>query len=321
MKATVEPLTDKQKIATSSGIPIKRILVAIDGSESADNAMQIAAEIAQKYSAEIDLIHVGPVSSGEVSSEDLDPLRTLQHKVSTSRNESKASSIRNSSEDMLATRLKVLQDKQMKSRAIIIPSNEVLAGEEIVKQCNAGEYDLVSLGSRGLGRARSFLLGSVSKKVVSEAKHSVIISKTSIDSVKRILLAYDGSDGSKSALRLVADLAKKFKAVVNVICVISEPMLTAELDVRAAVDRLDREMKYYGNQARSTLIELGVACEESKVVGSEKISTAISKEAEEGLYDIVAMGTRGWGRARTMLLGSVAMGILDSSKSNVLVVK
>ena len=100
------------------------------------------------------------------------------------------------------------------------------------------------MGSRGLGRARSFLLGSVSKKVVSEAKHSVIISKTSIDSVKRILLAYDGSDGSKSALRLVDDLAKKFKAVVNVICVISEPMLTAELDVRAAVDRLDIYIKY-----------------------------------------------------------------------------
>lgn len=321
MEAPLEPQTDTQKITTSSGIPIKRILVAIDGSESADNAMQIAIQIAHKYSAEIDLIHVGLESSGQLTSEGIDQKGTIQHNISTPRDESKATSIRSSSEDMLATRLKSLQDRQIKSRAISIPSNEALAGEEIVKHCNAGEYELIALGSRGLGRARSFFLGSVSKKVVSEAKRSVIISKTSIDSIKRILLAYDGSDGSKNALRMIADLAKKFNAVVNVICVISEPMLTAELNVRAAVDRLDKEMKYYGNQAKSTLEELGVACEESKVVGSEKISVAISKEAEEGQYDIVALGTRGWGRARTLLLGSVAMGVLDSSKANVLVVK
>lgn len=321
MEVTVEGQPDTQKIATSSGSPIKRMLVAIDGSESADNAMQIAAQIAQKYSAEIDLIHVGLESSSQVTNNDLDQQGEIQLNVSASRDESKATSIRNSSEDMLATRLKILQDKKIKANSISIPSNEALAGEEIVKQCNVGDYDLVALGSRGLGRARSFFLGSVSKKVVTEAKRSVLISKTPIDSIKRILLAYDGSDGSKSALRLVADLAKRFKAIVNVICVISEPMLTAELNVRAAVERLDKEMNYYGNQAKSTLMELGAACEQSKVVGSEKISTAISKEAEDGLYEIVAMGTRGWGRARTMLLGSVAIGVLDSSKANVLVVK
>lgn len=321
MEVPLEPLTNTRNTATSTRIPIKRILVAIDGSESADNAMRIAGLVSQKYSAEIDLIHVGLERSNQATNEDREPDRAMQVNVSTSRDESKVVSIRDPSDEILTLRLKILRDKKIKSDAISILSNEALAGEEIVKQCNIGEYDLVALGSRGLGRARSFFLGSVSKKVASEVKLSVLISKTSTDLIKRILLAYDGSDGSKSALRIVADLAKKFNAIVNVISVISEPMLTAEIDVRAAVERLDKEMKYYGDQAKSTLAELGVTCENSKVVGSEKISNAISKEAEEGLYDIVAMGTRGWGKARTMLLGSVAMGVLDSSKANVLVVK
>lgn len=304
---------------TPSVAPIGRILVAIDGSQSADNALQIAAQIAQKYSSEIDLIHVGALSTVEQSSREF--TSGGQENALSTKDESGEISVSIHEDELLSERKKTLESKGIKTREISVPSNESLAGEEIVKQSKAGEYNLVALGSRGLGRARSFFLGSVSKKVVNESKCSVLVSKTGLESIRRILLAYDGSDDSKRALVIVGDLAKKFGGVVNVIGVISEPMVTAEIDVRGAIDRLDKEMNYYGDQAKSMLRELGANCEEAKVVGAEKISSAISKEAEEGFYDIVAMGSRGWGRARTLLLGSVAMGVLDSSKANVLIVK
>ena len=38
-------------------------------------------------------------------------------------------------------------------------------------------YDLISMGCRGLGGAKAWLLGSVSQKVVSESKCPVLISK------------------------------------------------------------------------------------------------------------------------------------------------
>lgn len=38
-------------------------------------------------------------------------------------------------------------------------------------------YDLITMGCRGLGEAKAWLLGSVSQKVVSESKCPVLISK------------------------------------------------------------------------------------------------------------------------------------------------
>ena len=46
---------------------------------------------------------------------------------------------------------------------------------EILKAWQNGKFDLVILGSRGLGTAERFLLGSISDDVSSNAKCSVLI--------------------------------------------------------------------------------------------------------------------------------------------------
>jgi nucleotide-binding universal stress UspA family protein len=42
--------------------------------------------------------------------------------------------------------------------------------EDILEEAQAGAYDTVVLGRRGLGLAKSLLLGSVTQKVVDHAK-------------------------------------------------------------------------------------------------------------------------------------------------------
>jgi nucleotide-binding universal stress UspA family protein len=49
--------------------------------------------------------------------------------------------------------------------------------EEILKRVEAGEHDLVVVGSRGLGRAGSFLLGSVSRAVLAGSPVPVLIAR------------------------------------------------------------------------------------------------------------------------------------------------
>ncbi len=59
-------------------------------------------------------------------------------------------------------------------------STLVLAGrpsDRIVDTAKEGDFDLIVMGSRGLGGAKEFFLGSVADRVASEAKTTVVIVK------------------------------------------------------------------------------------------------------------------------------------------------
>ncbi len=51
------------------------------------------------------------------------------------------------------------------------------------------------------------------------------------------------------------------------------------------------------------------------------MALALASEAEKGSYDIVVVGSRGQGRLKSLFLGSVASGIANSSKTNVLIIR
>ncbi|MGI0083807.1 MAG: universal stress protein [Nitrososphaerales archaeon] len=47
----------------------------------------------------------------------------------------------------------------------------------------------------------------------------------------------------------------------------------------------------------------------------------MTAQAEKGEYDLIVVGSRGYGRLRSLFLGSVASSVADSSKTNVLIVR
>ncbi len=304
---------------------IKMILAAIDGSRNSDDALHLAAQIAQRFSAQVDLVHVHSMPAELVgmpaSGSALHPL-TPQTKSSTVEQRELARTLILEDEAMLLDRKKWLQGRQIRSEEISVSLEKSSSiGDEIARVCKEGNYDFVALGNRGQSGVRSFFLGSVSKKVASDASCSVLISKNSNEQIQRILLAYDGSPGSKKALMMAAALARRFGAVVNVVSAISNRMLSSEVVVSTAVEAMEEEMRYYGNEAKSKLNELGVNSEEPKILGSIEISKAIAEEAGNGFYDLVVLGNRGWGKARYFFLGSTASGVVDLSRTNVLIVK
>jgi nucleotide-binding universal stress UspA family protein len=124
------------------------ILVALDGSPSARRALTEAADLARAQNSKLTLITVAPPIShfmtlGGVSS---DRMRGELERWAES----------------------VLREADA-SLPGDVPARRVQrtghVGEEIVKELDRGRYDLVVLGSRGLGRARSNLLGSVTSYV------------------------------------------------------------------------------------------------------------------------------------------------------------
>jgi nucleotide-binding universal stress UspA family protein len=122
-----------------------RILVGVDGSDNSTWALMEAISIAKKFSGHVKVITVYK---------------------------------RGCIDEATKTQLKV---KQLLGEEEIDSSLESILGSNpsraLVDTAKAENFDLIVVGSRGLGNAAAFLLGSVSKQVVSKASCDVLVVK------------------------------------------------------------------------------------------------------------------------------------------------
>ena len=58
-----------------------------------------------------------------------------------------------------------------------------------------------------------------------------------------------------------------------------------------------------------------------RLLDNTNVALALVDEAEKGSYDIIVVGSRGRGRLKSLFLGSVAYGVANNSKNNVLIVR
>jgi len=122
-----------------------KILVGLDGSDYSTWALMEAISIAKKFSGHITVITVYKRGS----------------KDSATKTQLKAKQL--------------LEEEKIDSRlSSILGSNPSRA---LVDAAENEKFDLIVVGSRGLGSAASFILGSVSKQVVLKANCDVLVVK------------------------------------------------------------------------------------------------------------------------------------------------
>ncbi len=131
---------------------MKRILLAYDGSEPAKRALDQVAEFASAFKAEVSVVSVVPARPGPVP---LDPWddRGVHDKA-------------------LVEARKLLKDKGIEPR-LLEPSGDPARTIEHI--ADEGGYDMVVVGSRGLGALGRLLEGSVSEHVATHARRTVVV--------------------------------------------------------------------------------------------------------------------------------------------------
>jgi nucleotide-binding universal stress UspA family protein len=151
-------------------IMLNKILVPIDGSEHSDKALNYALDLAEKYSAEIVLLSVAqPFVATE-------PMYVTQPMMPPESTIVYVKGIETAHEKMLAEAL----EKAKEIRPSIKISKLLVDGrpaDRIVEIAKEEKFDLIVMGSRGLGGIKEFFLGSVSDRVADQAPCPVLIVK------------------------------------------------------------------------------------------------------------------------------------------------
>ena len=174
---------------------MQRILVALDGSEHSDKALDLASDIAAKYGAELVLLHVmsdEPLTNGErylAETEYVDDLlSSLQAPVMDSGDPRQraervlryygdvARRFRQAIGDRLMSRARdrARQKGVQTMQAVLEDGNPA---DTILRVAKRLQVDMIFLGSRGLSDAKGLLMGSVSHKVAHLAECTCVTVK------------------------------------------------------------------------------------------------------------------------------------------------
>lgn len=140
----------------------KRILVAVDGSENSDRALIEARKQGDKFGAEVTILTVLDQSFG-LHYANAKPSKTKDNK--TREEAGKA---------IVDEALTFFDDFEGEVMTTVRNGS---AADEILEELEFGEFDLLIMGSRGLGVFSRTFLGSVSNKVLHHTKTNVLIIK------------------------------------------------------------------------------------------------------------------------------------------------
>jgi nucleotide-binding universal stress UspA family protein len=140
--------------------------------------------------------------------------------------------------------------------------------------------------------------------------------------IKKILIATDGSEYTKSAVDYGIDLAKNTEAKLYTVYIIDTAAF-ASIPMDAAWESMYELLKQEGDEATRYVAERaeneGLSIERQTIEGHP--AEEIIKFAEKNSINLIVMGTLGKSGLDRFLLGSVAEKVVRNSKIPVLVVR
>ncbi|TMA10060.1 MAG: universal stress protein [Deltaproteobacteria bacterium] len=137
---------------------------------------------------------------------------------------------------------------------------------------------------------------------------------------KKILLAYDGSDGAKLALERVAELAKVTKTELHMLAVGRIPEYA---ETMSEVEEAREQAKNFYSKIMEDAVESLRQRElEAKVhIDFGKPGDVILRIAEDLIVDLIVLGTKPHSALRRRFLGATVDKVVDHALCSVLVVR
>ncbi len=137
------------------------ILIPVDGSEQALRALDVACDLATKYGATLRLVHAYGAISTSTTMGATDIESAITPRVEAGQ----------------AVLDQALERVKGCAPTITTELREAPAAEAILEEADTHHCDLIVMGTRGLGQLQGLLVGSVSQKIVQQAKCPVLLTR------------------------------------------------------------------------------------------------------------------------------------------------
>src|SRR6185295_11770755 len=311
-----------------------RILIGYDGSESADAALDDLrwAGLAREVEALIVSVSDGLVDPSS-------SIADIAGRAATSRRVTSAIEL---VREQTALALKEAKEFAAKARESVLssfPGWKVkavgLAGSpsaELINKADEWKVDLVIVGSQGRSALGRFILGSVSKKVVTDSHHSVRVTrgrvKQSVDLPPKIMIGVDGSPEAEHAVRAVGMRVWPEGTEVRIIAVddgtsparISSVLPTAAAMISSRNEKVSEEARMMVEWAENELRAIGLRV--SVAIEKGDPQRVLIEEARKWDADSIFVGGRKFsGTIERFRLGSVSTALVTKAHCSVEVVR
>ncbi len=287
----------------------KRILVPTDFSPSANRALPLAKKIAERFDAEIHLLHVRVLlDDPHVDSQTLDKIERVL------------------SDWEPATRL-ALEEAGMDGLSPIHAHIErgIVAAEVILNAITEYDCDLVIMGTHGRRGLKRLLTGSVAQEVVHHSAVPVLTVRANADDPRlpqKILVAVDFSDTSLEAVQWAAAMAPVLDAKITLLHVVERQVYPDFYVLDSPLEERLKEVVSHCHRSLSDIAKEHLAdVPSTTAVIQAHPAQGIASFAEENDHDLVVLATKGLSGLSHALLGSVAERVVRLSETPVLTVR
>lgn len=279
----------------------KKILVAIDGSESGMHALKESFRLAVNEKSWITVVSVVPPYEGDL---ELIGIKNIE------------AALRQPCEKALAEAAALAKAEG----ALIKPvCEEGDPYERIIDLADAENCDVIVMGRKGSGKLDRSLVGSVTARVIGHSQRDVlVIPNNSQVGWEKILIATDGSRYSKVAAEKAIDFAKSYGGEIKAVSVVDVP---SEFYAEAlnALEDMIKKSKEYAGEVRTRAGSMGIKVE--VYVGEGEAFRVITDIAKEEKVNIIVMGSHGRTGLKRLLMGSVAEKVIGYAPCPILVVR
>lgn len=287
-----------------------RVLLASDGSSDSRRATRWLWEFAPAADIEVTVLTVATLTEPPRDSQTMSQLRE---------------SVVTEARDTAERAARILRRRW--------PEVEMLTPEgdprvEIVRAAEELQADMLALGARGFGRLKRLLVGSTSLAVARYAPCPVAIVRGRPRPVQRALVAVDGSEGSRAALRFLSLFGLVRDARVSLLHVLQRPTVPGRSrSIASWSDQETREERRTQRaDAERILADATAILEDVRhpveplIVDGDPARQIVSMARSRNV-DLVVLGARGLRTLGRLLLGSVSETVLHHVGRPVVIVR
>ncbi len=295
----------------------RKILIAIDGSESAMGAVRYISRFQDPAKTNITLIHI--MTDLPEAVEDLKNLPAFEAPFIET--DAWHSQMRAIIETKMTEAIEIFVAAGFDKNAIEIKILKRVDGvaKDIIAESAKG-YDAVVVGRRGMNDPTDIIVGATAYRMMSGIQHLPVVVTGDEPDPNHVLIGFDGSENAFKAVDCVCSLMPKNGRRV-MLCHVTQKIQNSGEDQKVFSDdqekswkeRSRHQMMELMQEATNRLVEAGF---DPGLIVSEilegKVSraVAIAKTAEMKGYGTIVTGRRGLSVIKDFLMGRVSMKVL-----------